>query len=128
MTRQDAVAGIAATVTYQGLKCTAVLDDGHYRGKVKISDKRMRYLEERVLARGSFHGEWNYAVRPAAPSRRRSVAWIWRLWPLWQASRISSRCWPPPPRSGRRTGNAAWLWLAAAPHATGTAAPPASST
>ncbi|MGH3292924.1 MAG: ISAzo13 family transposase, partial [Trebonia sp.] len=28
MTAGDAVAGIAATVTYQGLKCTAVLDDG----------------------------------------------------------------------------------------------------
>ena len=67
MTRQDAVAGIAATVTYQGLKCTAVLDGGHYPGKVKVSDKRMRHLEERVLDRGPFHGEWNYAVRPAPP-------------------------------------------------------------
>ena len=67
MTRQDAVAGIAATVTYQGLKCTAVLDGGHYPGKVKISDKRMRHLEERVLDRDPFHGEWNYAVRPAPP-------------------------------------------------------------
>jgi hypothetical protein len=67
MTRQDAVAGIAATVTYQGLKCTAVLDEGHYPGKVKISDKRMRHLEERVLDRGPFHGEWNYTVRPAPP-------------------------------------------------------------
>jgi Rhodopirellula transposase DDE domain len=67
MTRQDAVAGIAATVTYQGLKCTAVLDDGHYPGKVKISDQRMKYLEERVLDRGPFHGEWNYTVRPAPP-------------------------------------------------------------
>jgi hypothetical protein len=67
MTRQDAVAGIAATVTYQGLKCTAVLDDGHYPGKVKISDQRMRHLEERVLDRDPFHGEWNYTVRPAPP-------------------------------------------------------------
>ena len=30
MTAEDAVAGIAATVTGQGLKCTAVLDDGDY--------------------------------------------------------------------------------------------------
>ena len=67
MTRDDAVAGIAATVTYQGLKCTAVLDDGHYPGKVKVSDQRMRHLEERVLDRGPFHGEWNYTVRPAPP-------------------------------------------------------------
>jgi hypothetical protein len=67
MTREDAVAGIAATTTYQGLKCTAVLDDAEYPGKVKISDQRMRHLEERVLDRDPFHGEWNYTVRPAAP-------------------------------------------------------------
>ena len=67
MTRQDAVAGIAATVTYQGLKCTAVLDGAAYPDGVKVSGRRMRYLEERVLDRGPFHGEWNYTVRPAAP-------------------------------------------------------------
>jgi len=65
MTREDAVAGIAATTTCQGLKCTAVLDDAEYPDKVKISDQRMKYLEDRVLARGPFHGEWNYTVRPA---------------------------------------------------------------
>jgi hypothetical protein len=65
MTREDAVAGIAATTTYQGLKCTAVLDDAEYPDKVKVSDQRMKYLEDRVLARGPFHGEWNYTVRPA---------------------------------------------------------------
>jgi hypothetical protein len=66
MTREDAVAGIAATTTYQGLKCTAVLDDAEYPGKLKISDRRMKYLEQHVLDRDRFHGEWNYAVRPAA--------------------------------------------------------------
>jgi len=65
MTREDAVAGIAATVTAQGLKCTAVLDEGDYPDKVKVSDERMAYLEDRVLDRGAFHGEWNYAVLPA---------------------------------------------------------------
>ena len=65
MTREDAVAGIAATTTYQGLKCTAVLDGGTYPAKVKISDQRMKYLEERVIARHGAHGEWNYAIRPA---------------------------------------------------------------
>jgi hypothetical protein len=65
MTPGDAVAGIAATTTYQGLKCTAVLDDAEYPGKIKISDQRMRHLEDRVLDRGRFHGEWNYTVRPA---------------------------------------------------------------
>ena len=65
MTREDAVAGITATVTAQGLKCTAVLDDGHYPDRVKVSDERARYLEERILDRDAFHGEWNYTVRPA---------------------------------------------------------------
>jgi hypothetical protein len=65
MTTQDAVAGIAATATYQGLKCTAVLDGGSYPDKVKISDNRMKYLEDRVLDRDPFHGEWNYTIAPA---------------------------------------------------------------
>ena len=65
MTREDAVAGIAATVTAQGLKCTAVLDDRDYPAGVKVSGERMRYLEDRVLDRDAFHGEWNYTVLPA---------------------------------------------------------------
>jgi transposase len=65
MTAADAVAGIAATTTYQGLKCTAVLDEGDYPGGVKVSGERMKDLEERVIARHSARGEWNYAIRPA---------------------------------------------------------------
>jgi Rhodopirellula transposase DDE domain len=65
MTEEDAVAGIAATTTYQGLKCTAVLDQAHYPKGTEISDTRMRHLEERVISRHSAHGEWNYAIRPA---------------------------------------------------------------
>jgi transposase len=65
MTAEDAVAGIAATTTYQGLKCTAVLDDGEYPDGIKISDERMEHLEKRVIARHGTHGEWNYAIRPA---------------------------------------------------------------
>jgi hypothetical protein len=65
MTADDAVAGIAATVTARGLKCTAVLDDRDYPDGVKISDARMTYLKDRVLDRGAFHGEWNYTVLPA---------------------------------------------------------------
>jgi Rhodopirellula transposase DDE domain len=65
MTRQDAVAGIAATVTAQGLKCTAVLDDGDYPDGIEISRERVRYIEDRLLDRAAFHGEWNYAVLPA---------------------------------------------------------------
>ena len=62
---EDAVAGIAATTTYAGLKVTAVLDEGSYPAKVKVGDERMRHLEDRVIARHGAHGEWNYAIRPA---------------------------------------------------------------
>ena len=65
MTVSDAVAGIAATTTYQGLKCTAVLDEAGYPKGTEISDQRMKYLEARILDRHGTHGEWNYAVRPA---------------------------------------------------------------
>jgi hypothetical protein len=42
-----------------------VLDDGRYPKKAKVSDRRMRHLEDRVLIRHGQHGEWNYALRPA---------------------------------------------------------------
>jgi hypothetical protein len=64
MTVGDAVAGIAATVTSQGLKCTAARDDGTYPDGVQVSDARMKHLEDRVLERGAFRGEWNYALLP----------------------------------------------------------------
>ncbi len=72
MTKEDAVAGIAATVTYQGLKCTAVLDEADYPGGAEISDDRMRHLEDRVLDRGRFHGEWNYTSARPRPARNQN--------------------------------------------------------
>jgi len=65
MTVDDAVAGIAATVTAQGLKCTAVRDDGDYPTGLKVPPARVRDLEDRHVERGAFHGEWNYALLPA---------------------------------------------------------------
>ena len=64
MTAGDAVAGIAATITSQGLKCHPVRDDGDYPGGIEVSDARMKHLEDCVLERDAFHGEWNYAVLP----------------------------------------------------------------
>src|ERR1700733_4157713 len=64
MTAAGAVAGIAATVTGQGLKCTAVLDDGDYPKGLKVPPARAKELEERPLDRDRFHGEWNYALLP----------------------------------------------------------------
>jgi hypothetical protein len=64
MTVEDAVAGIAATITSQGLKCHPVRDDGHYPEGVQVSDARMKHLQDRVIDRDDFHGEWNYAIVP----------------------------------------------------------------
>jgi len=74
MTKQDAVAGIAATTTYQGLKVTAVLDEAAYPTGTGISDQRMKYLEDRVLDRRAVRGEWNYAVRPVPGAASAAVA------------------------------------------------------
>jgi hypothetical protein len=63
MTPEDAVAGIAATTTYAGLKVTAVLDGNQYPKGQEIADERMKYLEERILDRG----ERDYVVRPPGP-------------------------------------------------------------
>jgi DDE family transposase len=67
MSAADAAAGIAATVTAQGLKCTAVLDQGDYPEGEKIPERRMRHLREHVIARHPERGEWNYTIRPAPP-------------------------------------------------------------
>jgi len=64
LTVEHALAGIEATTTAGGLKVTAVLDDGDYPDGIQVSDERMRYLEDRVIDRGAFHGEWNYAILP----------------------------------------------------------------
>jgi hypothetical protein len=66
MTIDDAVAGIAATITGQGLKCRAVRDDGDYPEGVKVSDRQMRYLENHVIVRHGPHRDWNYTILPAA--------------------------------------------------------------
>ena len=64
MTVDNAVAGIAATVTAGGLKCTAVRDDNACPDGIQVSAARMTYLQDRVIERDPFHGEWNYAILP----------------------------------------------------------------
>jgi DDE family transposase len=65
MSVDDAVAGIAATVTGQGLKCAAVRDDAVYPRGVKVPEDRMTCLKDRIIEPSAFHGEWNYALLPA---------------------------------------------------------------
>ena len=129
MTREDAVAGIAATTTYQGLKCTAVLDAGDYPDGVKVSDQRMKHLQDRVIARHGAHGEWNYALRPAPAGRnqsrrpRRRPALTWPPWPPWPGSATSPPCWPPSPCPGRPPASSGCTWPAAPPAPRTAAAP-----
>ncbi len=56
---------IAAATTSTGLTVTAVLDTGRYPCGAQISDVQMKELEDRVLARHGFHGDWNYTILPA---------------------------------------------------------------
>jgi hypothetical protein len=59
----DAVAGINATTTQAGLACTAVTDEAAYPAGIAVSGQRRRYLQDCVLDRDDFHGEWNYTIR-----------------------------------------------------------------
>jgi DDE family transposase len=70
MSAGEAVAGIAATVTSTGLKCTAVRDDGDYPEGIKVPGTDMRHLEQHAIIRHGPHPEWNYTIIPApAPAR-----------------------------------------------------------
>jgi len=64
MTAADAVAGIAATVTGEGLKCTAVLDESNYPTGQAVPPARVKEIADCWLDRSAFHGEWNYALLP----------------------------------------------------------------
>ena len=61
---QVVVNTIAATTTSAGLTVTAVLDAGRYPLGAEVTDAQMRDLEDRVLARHGFHGDWNYDILP----------------------------------------------------------------
>jgi hypothetical protein len=52
---------IAATVTKSGLEIRAELDQGSYPTGVAVADDELASVN---LKRASFHGEWNYAIRP----------------------------------------------------------------
>jgi hypothetical protein len=52
---------IANTTTRTGLKVHARLDQGHYPTGIKVTDKQLAAVP---LTRHSFHGDWNYTVKP----------------------------------------------------------------
>jgi hypothetical protein len=55
---------IAATTTTTGLQVKAVLDENSYPTGIRISDRDMRAFETRHVTRHTFHGNWNYDIRP----------------------------------------------------------------
>jgi hypothetical protein len=55
---------ISAVTTRTGLTVTAVLDDSPCPAGARISDEQMKDIEDRLLTRRQFHGEWNYALLP----------------------------------------------------------------
>lgn len=52
---------IAATTTKTGLKVRCQIDNNKYPKGIKISDEEMKQIN---INRASFHGEWNYTIRP----------------------------------------------------------------
>jgi Rhodopirellula transposase DDE domain len=103
---QVIISTIAAVTTATGLAVTAMLDDNPYPTGTEISDAQMRDIEDRLLRRCPFHGEWNYRLHPAplAPPRP-----------------------PPPPVPGPAAALAPVLAALASPQLTGPAAAPAAT-
>ncbi len=52
---------IANTTTEKGLKIETEIDFSEYKTGIKVSDDEMAQLN---IIRDSFHGEWNYTIRP----------------------------------------------------------------
>ncbi len=61
VTRQAVVSLIASTTTRAGLIVKAALDTNHYDTAIKVSDGDLGKLR---LNPHSFHGDWNYTIKP----------------------------------------------------------------
>jgi transposase len=61
VSREVIVNLIANTTTRKGLRIQAELDEGKYQTGIKVTDEQMKELN---IHRASFHGEWNYTIRP----------------------------------------------------------------
>jgi hypothetical protein len=65
---------IAATTTRTGLRVKAVPDENTYPTGLRITDRQMKELLHRHIARHQFHGDWNYDVNPTADDDDDAVA------------------------------------------------------
>ena len=63
--REVVVNTIGATRTASGERVEAVLDTAEYPAGIKIPDTQMQKLvDDGVLTRHEWHGEWNYTLHP----------------------------------------------------------------
>jgi Rhodopirellula transposase DDE domain len=68
------VQSIAATSTRTGLRVDAVLDEHTYPTGLRITDRQMRILLRRQIAKHEYHGDWNYDVLPTADDDDEALA------------------------------------------------------
>jgi transposase len=61
VSRQTIVNLIASTTTRTGLVVKAALDTNHYNTKLTVTDDALEALK---LTRHTFHGDWNYTLKP----------------------------------------------------------------
>jgi len=61
VSREVVVNLIGNTTTKTGLKIKAKLDKNEYKKGIKVTKKELKTLE---ITEDSFHGEWNYKIRP----------------------------------------------------------------
>jgi hypothetical protein len=66
VSHQTIVNLISSTTTRGGLIVKAALDTSQYDTQIKIADEQMRQLN---LVRHTFHGEWNYTIKPRRKSK-----------------------------------------------------------
>lgn len=52
---------LSHTTTKEGLKVTAMIDQNKYPTKIKVTDQQLAGIN---ITRHSFHGEWNYTIKP----------------------------------------------------------------
>jgi Rhodopirellula transposase DDE domain len=55
---------VSATTTHIGLTVTAELDTAHHPAGTGAADRQAHDLEPATLRRHTFHGDWNYCLKP----------------------------------------------------------------
>ena len=67
LSRQVVVNLIGNTTTDEGLQIRAKLDESQYKSGIKVTNEE---LENLLIVRDNFHGEWNYKIKPHCEIKR----------------------------------------------------------